>query len=433
MLLSQSEKIFTVSEALTIVRNNLEHISIVIEGELSKAPKVYPSSVYFTIKDEGGVLDCLMWRNNFNRLDFPMEEGKKYRLKGKFSIYLKNGSMKFYADRVELAGEGQLRMQVAALAKKLKDEGLMADSIKKPLPQFPEHIGLVTSGNGSVVHDVLRTLRRRFPLTHVLFAGVKVEGKGAVESILSGIDAVEAQKPEVILLVRGGGSFEDLMPFNDERLARRIRQSTIPIVTGLGHEVDNSIADMVADVRASTPTAAAETISPEPGFLTCYFDRNFDRLRKAYRAYLDQKKMSIAYLSNYRYFQDPRLLYQDIQARLKTYKMRLMPTFPHAIRSYNVLFSNQLRTFLQCKQSIFSKRHQAIVLLNNRLNDLAPSRIIERGFSITKNKDGSIIKSIHKVETGDILFTAFVDGVVESIVRTVSSKKEKDEINGKKK
>ena len=424
---AQKEKIYTVTDALRLVNYNIENISIVVEGELSKAPKVYNRAVYFSIKDEESVLDCVMWRNNFQMLPFEMKEGQKYRLGGNFSVYLKNGSMKFYPKYAEPAGEGVLRLQVAALKKRLEQEGLMRKDHKKPLPVFPERVGLVTSGNGSAVHDVLRTLKKRFPLAKILFSGVRVEGKGAVESIINGIDALEDQKPEVILLVRGGGSFEDLMPFNDEKLARRIYRCSIPVVTGIGHEDDNSIADLVSDMRASTPTAAAEAISPDPEFIATFFDRYFNRLQNTYNSYLTQMNMSVAHMSKHRYFTNPRLIYQEIEGSVRAFEERLKSGLVHATDPLGVKHDQYIRIFSHIMQQDLLKRNQSLEIVHNRLNDLAPSRIIDRGFSVVKDNEGRIIKSVKDIKTGDTLSITVRDGALESVVSSITQKIEKED------
>ncbi len=255
----------SVANALSIAKGRLEGITVRIVGEVSElSNKPGYAAVYFTLKDkdEKAVLPCLMWQNRFKSSGVQLKIGDLVDVTGRFSLYAAKGRMNFDVFAISLAGEGDIRLKIANLAKKLEAEGLMSAASKLPVPTLPQRIGLVTSPRGAAVYDVLRTLRRRYPLAQVLVAGVPVEGAQAPAYLMSGVDAVRDAGAEVILLVRGGGSFEDLMPFNDEALARHIRSLGVPVVTGIGHEPDNSIADMVADLRASTPTAAAEAISP---------------------------------------------------------------------------------------------------------------------------------------------------------------------------
>lgn len=234
-----------------------------IVGEVSElSDKRGYKAVYFTIKDESASLPCMMWRNRFNAAGVPLDLGTRVIVEGEFDIYAPLGRMSFSVSALSREGEGDLRARVARIAAKLEAEGLMSAEKKRSLASFPECVGLVTSPNGAAVHDVLRTMRRRCPSVRVLFAGVRVEGKDAPASMMEGLRRVIEAGAEEVLLVRGGGSFENLMPFNDEALARFVATSPVPVITGIGHERDTSIADMVADLRCATPTAAAEAIAP---------------------------------------------------------------------------------------------------------------------------------------------------------------------------
>ena len=243
----------SVSAAITIAKSLLQQHAFRITGEVSElSDKPGYKAVYFTIKDNDATLSCLMWKNRYAQAGVPLRIGAKVVVTGKFTIFAPKGRMNFEVSSLSLAGDGDLRAQVAALAEKLRQEGLMDTARKRPLVIYPQRIGLVTSPRGAAVHDVLRTLRRRFPAAKILLAGVPVEGKQASLNMIEALHTVVAAGAEEVLVVRGGGSFEDLMPFNDEALARAIAQCPVPVITGIGHEPDTSIADMVADYRAST-------------------------------------------------------------------------------------------------------------------------------------------------------------------------------------
>ncbi len=262
-LAGSSSDAVTVTEALMIAKGALNGVRLKIVGEVSYVSnKSSYSAVYFNVKDEGGTLDCMVWKDRYAAIGVDLKVGALVELTGYFDIYVKRGSMSFGVRDIKLAGEGYLRMQVANLARKLEAEGLMDSARKRPLPAYPGVIGIVTSPVGAAVHDVLRTLRRRYPLARVLLAGVIVEGDRAAKNIVEGMRQVVVAGAEVVLVVRGGGSYESMMPYNDELLARTIARCPVPVVTGIGHEPDNFIADMVADVRCSTPTGAAETVAP---------------------------------------------------------------------------------------------------------------------------------------------------------------------------
>ena len=277
---ASASRAMSVSAAMQLAKGALEGVTVRLVGEISElSNKPGYKAVYFTVKDKSASLPCMMWNNRFRAAGVQVAVGQLVELTGRFTLYAAKGRMNFDVFSLAPVGEGQLRLQVANLARKLSAEGLADPARKLPLPAYPLIIGLVTSPRGDAVHDVLRTLRRRFPVARVLFSGVAVEGPQAPAGIVEGMRAVVHAGAEVVLVVRGGGSYEDLMPFNDEFLARMIVKCPVPVVTGIGHEPDTSIADMVADVRASTPTAAAEAVSPAR--------ENLDALFRARQGSLD--------------------------------------------------------------------------------------------------------------------------------------------------
>lgn len=308
--------VLSVSQAMAVAKEALESFPLTLIGEVSEVSnKRGYKAVYFTVKDAKASMPCMMWKNRFDRAGVPLRVGMLVQMTGRFTLYAAKGRMNFDVFRLSVAGEGDLRLKVANLAKKLAAEGLTSDARKRRPPKYPEVIGLVTSPRGAAVHDVLRTLRRRFPLARVLLAGVPVEGKDAPQRLIEGLQCVADAGAEVILLVRGGGSFEDLMPFNDEALARAIVACPVPVVTGIGHEPDTSIADMVADVRASTPTGAAEAVSAKQENLRQGFDNAQRRLAAALERTIDGNRMAVEALADRPVMRDSdALLAADAQA-----------------------------------------------------------------------------------------------------------------------
>lgn len=289
----------SVSAALGLAKRQLESITVKVVGEVSEvAANARYKAVYFTVKDASASMQCMMWKDRYRASGVELKVGDLVEVAGRFTLYAAKGRMNFDVSSIELAGEGSLRMQVANLARRLEAEGLMSPSRKRPLPQLPQRIGLVTSPRGAAVYDVLRTLRRRYPLAEVVFAGVGVEGAKAPGWIKEGLAVVAAAGVDVVLLVRGGGSFEDLMPFNDESLARTIAGMPVPVVTGIGHEPDTSIADMVADVRASTPTAAAESVAPSVQELASALASLSSRMQRAVRSRLESTALRLGSLAS---------------------------------------------------------------------------------------------------------------------------------------
>ena len=257
---------------MALAKRSLESVTVRMLGEVSEVSiKAGYKAAYFTVKDSSASLPCMMWNNRYRASGMQLVVGQLVQMTGRFTLYAAKGRMNFDVFSIALAGEGDLRLRVANIARKLQAEGLTDPARKRQLPALPERIGLVTSPRSAAVHDVLRTLRRRFPVARVLVAGVPVEGATAAAGIVEGLRCVVSSGAQVVLVVRGGGSFEDLMPFNDEALARSIAACPVPVVTGIGHEVDTTIADMVSDLRASTPTAAAEAVSPSQESLDAFF------------------------------------------------------------------------------------------------------------------------------------------------------------------
>ncbi|MGI6591432.1 MAG: exodeoxyribonuclease VII large subunit [Eggerthellaceae bacterium] len=314
----------SVSQAMEIAKEALESFTLTLIGEVSEVnDKRGYAAVYFTLKDDKATMPCMMWKGRYGKQDVRLAVGMLVKVTGRFTVYAPKGRMNFDVFGLSLAGEGELRLRVANLAKKLEAEGLTSDRRKRAIPKYCERIGLVTSPRGAAVHDVLRTLRRRFPVARVLFAGVPVEGADAPKQLIRALSAVADAGAEVILLVRGGGSFEDLMPFNDESLARAIAASPVPVVTGIGHEPDTSIADMVADLRASTPTGAAEAISAKQENLQQGFHNAEHRMAVALDRQLKGCRMELEAWAGRPIMRDSHALLATDAQRLDSYADKL--------------------------------------------------------------------------------------------------------------
>lgn len=276
----------SVSQAVDMAAGALDAIpQITVLGEVTgfRGPNARSGHCYFQIKDDSSAMECIIWKGAYAKRAFELRDGMQVQFTGQFNLYKPIGKMSFVARSFTPAGEGLLRQQVAALAEKLRREGLMDDSRKRRIPAFCSRVAVVTSLSGAVIDDVKRTLRRRNPLVELICVGSKVQGEGAPAELIDGLRRAAAIEPapDCILLVRGGGSFEDLMTFNDESLARAVASCSVPVVTGIGHEPDNSICDMVGDRRCSTPTAAAESVAPSMGELADVLETRSHRLCRA--------------------------------------------------------------------------------------------------------------------------------------------------------
>lgn len=433
----------SVSAAMALAKGALEGVTVRIVGEVSElSNKPGYKAVYFTVKDKSAALPCMMWNNRYNACGVQLSVGALVELTGRFTLYAAKGRMNFDVSSVSLAGEGNLRLQVANLARKLEAEGLMSAARKRPLPLYPEKIGLVTSPRGAAVHDVLRTLRRRFPLAHVLLAGVPVEGAQAPAGIIDGMRTVVSAGAEVVLVVRGGGSFEDLMPFNDEALARAVAACPVPVVTGIGHEPDTSIADMVADVRASTPTAAAETVSPSREQLDSLVGAYLRSFAVSMERSLEREHARVDRIAAHAAFRDPSsLVAQEAQA-LDYFADRLGRALPASLardRAQAEGLSRRIRASLV--RGVEQERQQVAVLdgrlrrsgerltdpyarklrlLMARLHDLSPLAVVARGYAIAHKEDGTLVTRASQVKTGDAMALTMAGGSVDCRVERVA-------------
>lgn len=410
---SSKKRALSVSAAIRLTKSLLQEHTFCIEGEVSELNnKPGYKAVYFTIKDEDASLPCLMWKNRFQASGVVLKVGAKVQVAGKFTIFAPKGRMNFDVSRLVLAGDGDLRARVARLAEKLKKEGLMDAARKRPLPSLPLTIGLVTSPRGAAVHDVLRTLRRRYPLARIIFAGVPVEGATAPADLSNALTKVAASDAEVILLVRGGGSFEDLMPFNDEGLARTIAACPKPVVTGIGHEPDTSIADMVADVRASTPTGAAEAVSPQTDELLELLQTQASRLSGSLTHRLHRSEVFLEGIASRPLFRDPLTLYsaemQSVDTLQDTMERIGKTLLNRDAHSLDMAQASMLR---MVKSLVVPYQSQAAVI-TSRLHDLSPLKILERGWSIARDEKGSILKSVSQVKPQERISVQLLDGTV---------------------
>ena len=425
----------SVSGAMALAKGALEGVVVRLVGEVSEVSnKPGYKAVYFTVKDERAALPCMMWNNRFNAAGVALRVGQLVELTGRFTLYAPKGRMNFDVFSLSLAGEGRLRQQVAELARRLEAEGLMDPGRKRPLPAYPLAIGLVTSPRGDAVHDVLRTLRRRFPLSRVVLAGVAVEGAQAPAGIVEGLRRVVEAGVEMVLVVRGGGSFEDLMPFNDERLARTIARCPVPVVTGIGHEPDTSIADMVADVRASTPTAAAEAASPSRESLERHFAARARSLSVCAERALERAAADVRRCATRPLFRDAQLLFSveaqtlDLAAErlaralpanlerdaaaVARQRERLARVLPSAVERGCAQVGRGRERLAACGGALVPRFAQEAAVAAARLHDLSPLAVLGRGFAIARTPAGAVVKSVEAVRQGDALDVSLSDGVL---------------------
>lgn len=372
-----------------IMDSDPQLISLAIRGEISNY-KVYPSGHhYFTIKDEGSSLKCVMFRGNAMRLKFRPESGMQVIAMGKISVYPRDGAYQLYCTNLTLDGVGDLYAAFEQLKKKLAAQGLFDPMHKKAIPEYPGMIGVVTSSAGAAVHDILRVLNKRYPLAQVRLFPVRVQGVEAPEEISDAIAYANAHSLADLLIVgRGGGSIEDLWAFNDERVAWAIYNSQIPVISAVGHEPDVTISDFVADLRAATPSNAAELAVPDQ-----------DALQQSLDAY-----SAAIYRSLMRKFRESKQQYAAMARSLSANDPRRYIT----IRKDQVRF---LSTRLHGSyQKVLATRRRNFAALTAKLDAMSPLKVLSRGYSIVHSNDNDIIRSIEQIKTEDTVNIKFADG-----------------------
>lgn len=372
--------------------------AVAVRGEISNY-KMYPSGHhYFTLKDEGGALKCVMFKSSAVRLRFRPENGMKVIAMGKISVFPRDGAYQLYCSAMTVDGIGDLHAAFEQLKAKLASEGLFDPAHKKPLPKYPGVIGIVTSSAGAAVHDMLRILRKRYPLTKVRLFPVRVQGVEAPPEIVGAIRYANRFKLADLLIVgRGGGSIEDLWAFNDERVARAIYDSEIPVISAVGHEPDVTISDYVADLRAATPSNAAELGVPD---------------QEALMQMLDSYSVTMA---------------TTLTRLVKTSRQRLKALADSpALRSPTGYLGQRRQNVLLLKNRLLSAQTQSVERKRRRfveqtakLDAMSPLKVLTRGYAIAQKKDGTVLRSVSQVEITDEIAISMGDGRVSAVVTDV--------------
>ena len=371
---------------------------VCVRGELSKY-KIYPSGHhYFTLKDSESSIRCVMFKSSASKLRFRPESGMGVTAFGRVSVYPRDGAYQLYCSGLMPEGTGDLQVAFEQLKKKLDEEGLFDRTHKKPLPRYPERIAIITSSAGAAVHDIIRILGHRWPLTKVLLLPVRVQGTEAPPEIVGAIRyANEFKVADVIITGRGGGSIEDLWAFNDERVARAIYASEIPVISAVGHEPDVTISDYVADVRASTPSNAAELAVPDINEFTEGLHSYEIRSRQAMAKKLAALRTKLDSISGKRVMQDPAASIDNRRIELDRSRDRLVSAQEH----------------------ILSEKKHEFVRLTAALDAMSPLKVLSRGYSITTGSGGKNIKSVNEIHAGDKLTVRLADGTAGCTVDDV--------------
>ena len=363
-----------------------------VSGEISNFTRARSGHLYFTLKDEKSQLKCVMWRSAAERLRFDPDNGDAVLARGRIGVYEASGAYQMYADRLEPAGRGNLAQEFELLKARLDEEGLFDPEHKKPIPLIPQKIGIVTSADAAALQDILNVLRRRYPLVSVLIAPTLVQGSSAPPKIIRAIKWLDGRNDiDTIIVARGGGSIEDLWAFNDEGVARAIYDARHPILSGVGHEIDFTIADFVADMRAPTPSAAAELAVPDVAEIRAALSGMAQGLGQTLLNLLQEHQYGLDVQSQNLNHLRPQNQIDSWRQGLDSYLLRL----DNAMETRNAAASHQL------------------ALLATQLQAVSPQATLDRGFAIIQGKDGKVIRSIDQVQPGKELDVQVADGQFE--------------------
>lgn len=396
------QQILSITQINEYIRGKMDEdrllLQLAVRGEISNY-KMYPSGHhYFTLKDENAALKCVMFKTSAARLRFRPENGMKVIAMGRITVYPRDGAYQLYCSAMSMDGIGDLYAAFEQLKAKLAAQGLFAPEHKKPLPAFPGTIGIVTSSAGAAVHDMLRILNKRYPLAQVRLFPVRVQGAEAPGEIAAAIHyANHYQLADLLIVGRGGGSIEDLWAFNDERVAYAIYESQIPVISAVGHEPDVTISDYVADLRAATPSNAAELAVPDQAALLQSMDAAASSMASALSGKLRHARQRLNVLSQSPALLSPTGYLEQRQQRLEHLKTRLIAAQTQQIQ----------------------REKQRFVGATAKLDAMSPLKVLTRGYSIVKNEDDAILRSIHQTAPGREVRITLSDGSVTALVSDV--------------
>ena len=397
----QSPLILTVTQlntyAKSVVEQDVTLSNVFVMGEISNFVDHYRSGhLYMSIKDNQSVISAVMFSGNASRLKFKPENGMSVIIRGRVSIYERDGRYQLYIDDMQPDGIGALAIAFEQMKDKLSKAGLFDVEHKMRIPEIPEKIGVISSPTGAAVQDVLNVLNRRFPVAEIVFAGVQVQGDKAAPTIIDAIKKLNKTDVDVIIIARGGGSAEDLWPFNDEKLAYAIYDSQIPIISGVGHETDFTICDFVADLRAPTPSAAAELAVPDIREQKYYLSALKNALDSAIENNIKEKQYNLEQLTKSTVLKNPEKIIENCELYLDS-----------LITKINMNFKD-----------IFTKNSSDFAMLCSKLESLSPLKVLARGYSITK-KDNNVIINSKDLSIGDSISIQFADGNAKAKITEV--------------
>ncbi len=425
----QERRVYGVSELTRQIKQLLEHqVGMVwLEGEISNLSRPSSGHLYFTLKDDSAQLKAALFRGRQGRLSCTPQDGLKVRVYGQITVYERSGQYQLIVQQMEAAGQGALQAAFEALKKQLAAEGLFDPARKRPLPAWPLRIGLVTSPTGAAIRDMLNVLDRRFPPLHIVVAPVPVQGTDAAAHIADAMDRFnEWANVDVLIVGRGGGSLEDLWAFNEEVVARAIARSRLPVISAVGHEIDFAISDFVADLRAPTPSAAAELVIGRKADLEAALNDAARRLARALDTRRLELKTRFVHCQQHWVFREPLNLLRQHRQVVAQHQRNMATALRGAVRERQQrLDETQVRArhLLQMKQT--AARHR-LTQCAQQLRLLGPLAVLARGYSITCNAQGRVVRQAADVTAGELLETRLAQGRITSEVRQTTEENTHD-------
>ena len=435
--------VWKVSELTERIRDLIETAfpDVWVEGEVSNFRAAQSGHLYFTLKDAHAQIRCVCFRDQVRGLKFRPEDGLHVTVRGALGVYEPRGEYQIYVSHIEPVGLGALQLAFEQLKKRLEEEGLFDEKRKKPLPVLPRRIGVISSPTGAAIRDILRVLKRRFPNVHVLLYPVKVQGEGAAPEIVEALSYfTRAKAADVVILARGGGSLEDLWAFNEEIVARAIAASAIPVITGVGHETDFTIVDFVADVRAPTPSAAAEIVVRSRQEFERHIAESERRLVHRMRYLLSEWRHEVRDLQTHRGFRQLEVLLRRRRQQLDELssslavglRLRLATTLQRLTRASTRLASFDLRLWMSRWRGVLEQRRMELRVAVDRLlvakrrawqiatlqlEERSPLALLERGYAIAYDASGKVLRSPDQVALGDDIRVRLARGELDATVR----------------
>jgi len=439
---SSRERPLGVAEVVRLAGRALDGLGLVwLEGEVTQVSQPASGHLYFALRDRESVLSAVMWGRDASRMRFRIEAGQRLRVRGRLGVYDRDGKMQLYADFAEPAGHGAEALALEQLKAKLAAEGIFAAERKRPLPRFPRRIGVVTSKTGAAVHDIIRTVQRRLP-TPILIADAAVQGASAPNQIVMGLAMVVRAGVDVVIVGRGGGAATDLTAFNHERVVRTIARCPVPVISAVGHEVDLSLADLAADARASTPTAAAELAVPDGAALVDQLTKERRRLDREIRHRLDRARQDLDHQTMALHARGERAL-AVTRAELAALTHQLTGLHPRRqlfARGSRLAELARRLTAVHPASRLARARHELDVLIARRdaamrrslearraqlgqlgagMAALSPLAVLDRGFAMVARADGTIVRDAARVSPGDRLRLLLAKGALGVIVEDI--------------